>query len=186
MGSGSLEMSLPPVSSYLINVALGTIPKMLLIILASAIAAFRADLFSSLLDDSGRRDLPVEICTYSKDDGDYRGDRICNNALANAIVCILVAIALMMVDLLIPCLNTMYVRLAHIFSLLWEGLMAVYWLISAALLADLYSEYCNVDDGFDCEEREKKFLVLPILGFACMGGWIAVGVLSTVRLFMKK
>ena len=75
--------------------------------MASAIAAFRADLFSSLLDDSGRRDLPVEICTYSKDDGDYRGDRICNNALANAIVCILVAIALMMVDLLIPCLNTM-------------------------------------------------------------------------------
>ena len=51
--------------------------------------------------------------------------------------------------------------------------MAVYWLISAALLADLYSEYCNVDDGFDCEEREKKFLVLPILGFACMGGWVS-------------
>jgi len=74
-------------------------------ILASAIAAIRADLFSSLINESGRRDLPVEICIYSKDDGDYRGDRICNNALANAIVSILVAVALMMVDLLIPCLN---------------------------------------------------------------------------------
>jgi len=69
-------------------------------ILASAIAAIRADLFSSLL-----RKEPVEICISSKDDGDYRGDRVCNNALANAIVCILVAVALMMVDLLIPCLN---------------------------------------------------------------------------------
>jgi len=75
-------------------------------LVASAIAAFRTDLFSSVFNESGRRDLPFEICFYSKDDGDYRGDRICNNALANAIVSILVAVALMMVDLLIPCLNS--------------------------------------------------------------------------------
>ena len=37
-------------------------------------------------------DLPVEICFYSEDNGDYRGDRICNSAMhmANAIVSILV------------------------------------------------------------------------------------------------
>ena len=75
-------------------------------LVASAIAAFRTDLFSSAFNESGRRDLPFEICFYSKDDGDYRGDRICTNALANAIVSILVAVALMMVDLLIPCLNS--------------------------------------------------------------------------------
>jgi len=75
-------------------------------LIASAVAALRADLFSSALNESGRRDLPWEICFYSEDDGDYRGDRICNNALANAIVCILVAISLMMVELLIPCLNS--------------------------------------------------------------------------------
>ena len=71
-------------------------------------AAFRADLFFSLLTESGTNDLLVQICLYSaEDNGDYRGDRICNNVLANAVVSILVPMALMMIDLIynsIPCL----------------------------------------------------------------------------------
>lgn len=70
-------------------------------------AAFRADLFLSLLNESGTNDLPVQICLYSEDNGDYRDNRICNNALANAVVSrsILVAMELMMIDLIVPCLT---------------------------------------------------------------------------------
>ena len=48
----------------------------------------------------------MEICFYSEDNGDYRGDRICNAAMANGVVSILVAMALIMIDLMVPCLST--------------------------------------------------------------------------------
>ena len=66
-----------------------------------------------------------------------------------------------------------YANLAHVFGLLWEGLMAVYWLISATLLADLFRQYCKDDDNSACEERERIFLTLPILGLVCMVGWVS-------------
>jgi len=51
--------------------------------------------------------------------------------------------------------------------------MAVYWLISSALLADLYNKYCSDEDNSDCEKREKKFIILPLLGFVCMSAWVS-------------
>ena len=62
-------------------------------------------MFFSLFNESGTNDLPVEVSLYSEDNGNYRGDRMCNNALANAVVSILVAMVLMLIDLIIPCLT---------------------------------------------------------------------------------
>ncbi|XP_065901860.1 uncharacterized protein [Dysidea avara] len=181
------ELQLPSsLFSYIFNIAGSSIPKLLLIILASTIAAFRADLFASSLNGSGRRDLPVEICFYSEDNGDFRGDRICNNALANAIVSILVALVLMMIDLMIPCLTAVYVRLAGIFGMVWTGLMAVYWCITASLLSDLYRKYCDSGDFVCSDTRPKRFIILPILGNICMVGWIIVGLISLLRVVIKK
>jgi len=56
------------------------------------------------------------------------------------------------------------------FNSLWEGLMAVYWIITTALLGDLYRQYC---DDFECDERERKFLALPILSGFCIAGWVS-------------
>ena len=52
------------------------------------------------------RHLPLYICYYEESDDDIYGDRICNNALAGAVVSILVAIALLIIDLLIPCISS--------------------------------------------------------------------------------
>jgi len=75
------------------------------------IAAFRAELFSTAFV-TGDRDLPIGICFYvdfDDDDGDpvFYGDRVCNNAIAGAIMSILFAMAFMIVDLQIPCTTSM-------------------------------------------------------------------------------
>lgn len=74
------------------------------------IAAFRTELFSAAVTNFGRgiirdRDLPLGICFFLDEDDDVYGDRICNNAIASAIISILVAMALMIIDLQIPCTN---------------------------------------------------------------------------------
>ena len=48
----------------------------------------------------------MEVCIFFDDEDDVYGDRICNNAIASAIVSILVAMMLMVVDLQIPCTNS--------------------------------------------------------------------------------
>ena len=74
------------------------------------IAAFRSELFSAAttIAFTGRnddRDLPLGICFFIDVDDHVYGDRICNNALAGAIINILVVQTLIVVDLLIPCLH---------------------------------------------------------------------------------
>lgn len=67
------------------------------------------ELFSAMLlyrNETNSTSLPIQICNYTEDNGQYRGDRICNNAIAAAVSTILVAIVLMMIDLLLPCVNT--------------------------------------------------------------------------------
>jgi len=54
--------------------------------------------------------------------------------------------------------------------------MAVFWLISSALLADLYRDYCEeLDDrGIECDDTDERFIATPILGFVTMVGWVSV------------
>ena len=50
--------------------------------------------------------LPTEVCNHIEDGNEYRGDRICNNAIGAAVATIIVAVILMIIDLLIPCIDT--------------------------------------------------------------------------------
>ena len=67
-----------------------------------------------------------------------------------------------------------YVRLAGIFGMVWTGLMAVYWCITASLLSDLYRKYCDSGDFVCSDTRPKRFIILPILGNICMVGWVSI------------
>ena len=73
-------------------------------VFAIIIAAYRTELYFAR--EFGGRDQPVGVCTFHDDDDDVYGDRICNNGIASAIISILVAMALMLIDLQIPCTNS--------------------------------------------------------------------------------
>ena len=65
-------------------------------------------------------------------------------------------------------------RLAHLLNLIWAVVLIIYWLITAALLGDLHSRYCDEDEtGNDCDETEDGFVILPIFAFVCMGAWVS-------------
>jgi len=49
------------------------------------------------------RDLPLGICFHINEDDDLYGDRICNSGMAISIISILVAMALLMMDIQAPC-----------------------------------------------------------------------------------
>ena len=52
--------------------------------------------------------------------------------------------------------------------------LAVYWLISAALLANLYTRYCDdLPRDADCSDTDEKFILLPVMGFLTMAGWVS-------------
>lgn len=48
--------------------------------------------------------------------------------------------------------------------------MAVYYLITSAMIANLYDRYC---DDNDCDDDESKFTVFPVLGFIIMVTWVS-------------
>lgn len=60
------------------------------------------------------------------------------------------------------------------FTILWSVLMAAYWLVTGALLADLYRRYCSNADVPDCNENDRKFTVLTVMSFVCAGGWVSI------------
>ena len=62
-------------------------------------------------------------------------------------------------------------RLAHLFGMLWATIMAVYYLITSALIANLFNRYC---DNGDCDDDEDKFAVFPVLGFIIMITWVSM------------
>ena len=73
-------------------------------LVASGVAAYRVELYSSTFVNGA--DLPTEICHYNENSNEYRGDRICNNAIGAAVSTVIVAVVLMIIDLLIPCIDT--------------------------------------------------------------------------------
>ena len=52
--------------------------------------------------------------------------------------------------------------------------MAIYLLVTSALLANLYHKFCKLlhEADFVCDSDEKKFLVLPVFGFLTTIGWV--------------
>ena len=53
--------------------------------------------------------------------------------------------------------------------------MAAHWLVTGALLADLYRRYCNDDTKpGDCDENERKFTALTVMAFICAGEWVSM------------
>ena len=66
-----------------------------------------------------------------------------------------------------------FARLGTMFTILWSVLMAAYWLVTGALLADLYRRYCNNKDN-DCDDEERRFTVLTVMSFITAGGWVSV------------
>ena len=73
-------------------------------LVASGVAAYRVELYSSTFVNG--TDLPTQICHYNENSNEYRGDRICNNAIGAAVSTVIVAVVLMIIDLLIPCIDT--------------------------------------------------------------------------------
>ena len=67
-------------------------------------------------------------------------------------------------------------RLAHFLNLILGAVMAVYWLITSALLANLYSRFCDEREEVereDCNENDQRFILLPVFGFICMCAWVS-------------
>jgi len=70
--------------------------------------------------------------------------------------------------------------------MIWSIIMAVYMLITSALIANLYTRYCHSDDldedldyynDYDpvtCNEKGyDKFSIFPIFGFIIMIDWVS-------------
>ena len=73
--------------------------------------------------------------------------------------------------------NLQFKMLALVFSLLLSIIMAIYLLVTSALLTNLYNKYCDYDywpyeEVIECGDDEKRFLILPIFGFLTMAGWV--------------
>lgn len=74
---------------------------------------------------------------------------------------------------------TQLARLANFFSLIWSIVMAVYYLITSGMTANLYTRYCDNKEEFlglpgDCDADDRKFTLIPVLGFFIMVAWVSV------------
>ncbi|XP_065895199.1 uncharacterized protein [Dysidea avara] len=158
--------------------------KISIIAFCIIIAAFRTELFMARVSfpATGDRDLPLAICEYFDTDEDpkYYGDRVCNNGIAGAIMSILFAMAFMTAELQAACATSKSVKPLHFVAFVFAVALSIYWLISAALLANLYTRYCD-NLSRHCRDTEEKFLLLPIMGFLTMAAWIGQAILSLVR-----
>ena len=54
-------------------------------------------------------DQPVGVCDYYNDDDNYYGYRICTNMMSAAMINIFLSVTLLIIDLFIPCLNSVRV-----------------------------------------------------------------------------
>ena len=72
------------------------------------------------------------------------------------------------------CMYPQYSILAALFNILWATLMGTHWLVTGALLADLYRKYCNDQHTLECDGDDRKFTVLIVMSFVGAGGWVSV------------
>ena len=59
--------------------------------------------------------------------------------------------------------------------MIWSIIMAVYYLITSALIANLYTRYCDAqeDPNSECDEDDDKFALFPVFGFFIMVAWVS-------------
>lgn len=63
--------------------------------------------------------------------------------------------------------------LANGFGLFLSILMCAFWLVTRALLANLYREFCNdLEEPDECGDTDRRFIATPVLGFVCLAGWV--------------
>ena len=77
---------------------------------ACAVTAYRTEMFFSgelEFNTNGRinTDVPIHICWHVENEEQYRGDRICNNAVGAAVCTVIISVMLMIIDMLVPCLS---------------------------------------------------------------------------------
>ena len=65
-----------------------------------------------------------------------------------------------------------YGKFVQFIFLMWAIALAIYWLISGAQLAHLYDTFCE-ERNHACDGTIQKFILLPIMGFFCMGAWVS-------------
>jgi len=51
--------------------------------------------------------------------------------------------------------------------------MALYMLITSALIANLYTRYCDRETNECREDVEAKFIIFPVFGFIIMAIWVS-------------
>ena len=62
-------------------------------------------------------------------------------------------------------------------------MMIVLWIVTSALLANLYREFCdNLKDDDECNETDERFTATPVLGFICFVAWVRT---LCIHLFME-
>ena len=51
--------------------------------------------------------------------------------------------------------------------------MCAFWLVTSALLANLYREFCDdLEEPSECGDTDRRFIATPVLGFVCLAGWV--------------
>jgi len=70
------------------------------------IAAYQVELYFYPMSYYHNDKQPVEVCRYENDGSDYYGYRICINMISATIINVLLCTTLLIIDLLIPCLNS--------------------------------------------------------------------------------
>ena len=69
-----------------------------------------------------------------------------------------------------------FARLAHIHTLTWAVMMAVFWCVSGSLLADLFNRFSDRVDLLSESpgefDRRHRFNVFVVFSFLCMAGWV--------------
>ena len=64
-------------------------------------------------------------------------------------------------------------------ALFWSALLAIYWLISSSLVANLYVRYCGNDQNV-CTREVNRFIILPIMGYLSMLAWVSFNTSATI------
>ena len=62
--------------------------------------------------------------------------------------------------------------LAALFNIILAVLMGIHWIVTGALLVDLYNKHCD-DQENGCDEIDRKFIALYVMSFICAGGWVS-------------
>ena len=55
--------------------------------------------------------------------------------------------------------------------MIWAIIMALYMLITSALIANLYTRYC--EENKCREDVEAKFIIFPVVGFIILAIWVS-------------